>query len=110
MVLIARAIAQNSKILVMDEPSSNLDFGNGIRVMKLCQDLARQGYLVFQSTHNPQHAFSYGDEALVLENGKITVQGPPDLCLTEEVLSRIYQIPVKISSIPESPHKICIPL
>lgn len=110
MTLIARAIAQNTRILIMDEPSSNLDFGNGVRVMKLCQKLARDGYLIIQSTHNPQHVFSYADEVVVLEDGKISVQGIPEQCLDERVLSRIYQIPTKLFTFPECKQKICVAL
>lgn len=110
MALIARAIAQNTRILVMDEPSSNLDFGNGVRVMKLCQKLAHQGYLIIQSTHNPQHVFSYADEVLVLEDGKISVQGDPAKCLDEEILSRIYQIPTRLFCCSEFQQKICVAL
>ena len=110
LVLIARAIAQNSKILLMDEPASNLDFGNGIRIMKLCRELTRNGYLIIQSTHNPQHALSYAGQVIVLDGGRIVAKGTPAESLTEEVLNHIYQVPVKLIQAPECDQKICISL
>jgi iron complex transport system ATP-binding protein len=57
LVLIARALAQRAQILVMDEPTANLDYGNQVRVMEHITNLSRRGYGVLLSTHNPEHAF-----------------------------------------------------
>jgi ABC-type cobalamin/Fe3+-siderophores transport systems, ATPase components len=109
LVLIARAIAQQTKILIMDEPCSNLDYGNQIRVMKSVKALAKQGYLVIQSTHNPEHVFLFADEALVMQDGKIGAKGPPGEILTEELLRQVYGIYVNLHEIPERNLKFCIP-
>jgi iron complex transport system ATP-binding protein len=69
MVLIARAIAQQTRIIIMDEPCSNLDYGNQIKVLKTIKELAKQGYLIIQSTHNPEHVFLFSDEVLVIMDG-----------------------------------------
>ena len=109
LVLIARAIAQQTKILIMDEPCSNLDYGNQIKVMKSVKDLAKQGYLVIQSTHNPEHVFLFADEVLVMLEGKTGAKGPPGEILTEELLQRIYDIRVNLHEIGERNLKLCIP-
>lgn len=109
LVLIARAIAQQAKILIMDEPCSNLDYGNQIKVMKSVKDLARQGYLVVQSTHNPEHVFLFADEVLVMLDGKAGAKGPPDAILTEELLQRVYGIRVNLHEIERRNLKFCIP-
>jgi iron complex transport system ATP-binding protein len=57
LVLIARAVAQDAPILIMDEPTASLDYGNQIRVLEEIRQLANRGYLVLISTHNPQHIF-----------------------------------------------------
>ena len=88
MVLIARAIAQQTKIIIMDEPCSNLDYGNQIKVMKSVKNLAKQGYLVIQSTHNPEHVFLFADEVLVILDGKVGAKGSADQILTEELLKK----------------------
>ncbi len=71
LVYIARAIAQNSKIIVMDEPTSALDYGNQLRVLRLVKNLTAKGYTLLVSTHNPQHALSFSDKILALYNGRV---------------------------------------
>lgn len=57
MVLIARALTQEPDILIMDEPTSNLDFGNQVRVLKQISDLAKKGLAIVMTSHFPDHAF-----------------------------------------------------
>lgn len=109
MVLIARALAQKARIFLMDEPCANLDYGNQIRVMEQLAALSREGYLVVQSTHNPEHAFLFADQVLVLADGKTDAFGPPESILTEELLETIYQIPIHLHTIPGSSTRICVP-
>lgn len=99
LVLIARALAQQSRILIMDEPTANLDYGNQLRVMRKVRKLADQGYLVLLSTHAPEHAFLYADRALVLQDGMATQYGPPREAVTEEVIRQIYGVEVEIRSV-----------
>ena len=75
LVLIARALVQNSDILIMDEPTANLDYGNQFRIMEKVKKLAEQGYLVILSTHNPEHALLFADQVLVLKNNNIVLSG-----------------------------------
>lgn len=60
LVLIARAIAQQAKLLIMDEPTSSLDFGNQIRVLEKIKQLQKQNIALIISTHNPQQAAFLG--------------------------------------------------
>lgn len=108
LVLIARAIAQQAKILIMDEPCSNLDYGNQIRVMETLCKLSQMGYLVIQSTHNPEHAYLYADQAMVLINRKIAALGTPGLVLTEPVLKEMYGIDIPLYQVGND-YNICIP-
>ena len=109
MTLIARAIAQQTKMLIMDEPCSNLDYGNQIRVMKSVKRLAEQGYLVIQSTHNPEHAFLFADEVLVMLDGQVGGIGQAEEILTEELLQEVYGIRIRLHEITESRIKMCVP-
>ncbi|MGO5053072.1 ABC transporter ATP-binding protein [Lachnospiraceae bacterium LCP25S3_G4] len=109
MVLIARAIAQQARILIMDEPCSSLDYGNQIRIMEMTKRLAEQGYLILQSTHNPEHALLYADQVMVLDEGVIRQFGEPNEVLTEDVLGHIYGIDISLCDIGWDNRKVCIP-
>lgn len=98
MVLIARAICQASRALIMDEPTANLDFGNQARVMELCCSLAREGYAVLLSTHNPQHALWYADRAVALKDGQVLAQGESRSIITEGLIGALYGIKANMAS------------
>lgn len=111
LVLIARALAQNAPLLVMDEPTASLDLGNAIRVMEMVHTLAHEGYGIMLSTHDPNQALRYGTHALVLGDGTVQSFGPPETTITAEVLSQIYGIPMEIVSLSTGgpPHQFCVP-
>ena len=111
MVLIARALAQKTPLLVMDEPTASLDYGNGVRVMEMVCSLAEDGYGIMLSTHDPDQVLRYGSQALVLGAGRVRSFGPPETALTSEVLSDIYRTPIEIVSLPadNGPHRVCVP-
>jgi len=96
LALIARALAQKSRILVMDEPTANLDYGNQYRVMRQIKRLAESGYLVVLSTHNPEHALLYSDKVLVLKDGKAMMFGEPEVVLNPETIETIYGVSVEL--------------
>ena len=96
LVLIARALAQQAKIIIMDEPTSNLDYGNQLMVLSQMKSLCKDGKLVFLSSHNPQHAMSYADEVLILHHGKVQGQGTPEQVITKEMIHQVYGVDVTI--------------
>ena len=87
LVLLARAIAQQAKLLVMDEPSANLDFGNKLRVMKTVKSLTDDGYTIIQSTHDPDQAYLYSDKILALYGGKVLAWGTPRDTISNSLIS-----------------------
>ena len=99
LALIARALAQKSRILVMDEPTANLDYGNQFRVMRQVNQLAKQNYLVVLSTHNPEHALLYADKALVLKEGVAMMYGEPETVLSPAMIKTVYGVSVEIQRI-----------
>lgn len=109
MVLIARALAQKAPILIMDEPCSNLDYGNQIRLLKKLKQLSALGYLVLLSTHNPEHAFLFADKVLVLHQGNAMALGKPQEVLTSSLLEKIYNIPIQLYASSDIPQPVCIP-
>ena len=96
LVLIARAVAQDAPILIMDEPCASLDYGNQIRVLEQIRSLADQGYLVLFSTHNPQHVFLYADDVLLISGHTAYAYGPPHEVLSESLLTHVYGIPIRL--------------
>ncbi|MDO5847333.1 MAG: ABC transporter ATP-binding protein [Methanocorpusculum sp.] len=111
LVLIARALVQDAKILIMDEPTANLDYGNQFRVMCRVEALAHEGYVVILSTHNPEHAFLYANRVLILNGGEVIADGAPDAVLDEEMMHRVYGIDVSIKEISneDGAHRVCVP-
>ncbi|MEN6417820.1 MAG: ABC transporter ATP-binding protein [Clostridiaceae bacterium] len=94
LVLIARALAQNSKTLLMDEPTASLDYGNQSLVLRQVRKLADEGYTVLLSTHNPQHALWYADMAVALHDGTIAAFGIPGDVVDAALIEKLYGVEV----------------
>ena len=109
LALIARAIAQQAKILVMDEPSASLDYGNKLRLMETVKGLTRQGYTVIQSTHDPDQAYLYSDQILALYDGKLLARGTPRETISSSLISRLYGVDVEVCSMHRDDVRVCIP-
>ena len=92
MVLVARALSQQSDVLIMDEPTSALDYGNQLRILELVRELAQEGYAVLLSTHNPQHALTYATRILALSQGRVAALGAPDEALTPQLVKTLYGV------------------
>lgn len=93
LVLIARALAQEPKLLIMDEPTSNLDFGNQIRVLEHIRNLVTYSNIgLIMTTHHPNHVFLCGTEVVLMKNGEIFKSGDPSKIMTEENLKEIYGV------------------
>lgn len=96
MVLIARALVQQARILVMDEPTSNLDYGNQTRVFEILRKLAGEGYLIILSTHNPQQVLFYADRVLALQEGKVLAAGKTEEVMTSELIKELYHMEAEL--------------
>jgi ABC-type cobalamin/Fe3+-siderophores transport system ATPase subunit len=97
LVLIARALAQEPRVLIMDEPSSHLDFGNQARLLSLIKTLVLECDLaVLMSSHFPNHAFACASRVGLIKDGRLAALGSPAEVLTETSLEDIYGIPVRI--------------
>ncbi len=95
-VLIARALAQGARILLMDEPTAALDLGQQTRLMTLLAGLAGDGHAILMSTHQPDLALRWFNRAVLLHQGAVLSDGPPHATLTAETLSRLYRIDVEL--------------
>jgi iron complex transport system ATP-binding protein len=108
MVLIARALVQDTRTLVLDEPTASLDYGNQVRIIGEIARLARSGYGVVLSTHNPDHAFAVADNVMLMHDGGIVASGRPGDVLAVERLSAVYGVPMSIRRL-EGNLTVCVP-
>lgn len=114
LVLIARALAQQPEILVMDEPTSNLDFGNQIRMLRHIRRLTQGGKIgVIMTTHFPDHAFLCASKVAVMGKGNAFLSGPPDEVITRRMLKQTYGVDVRVIETKDhldNKLKVCIPV
>lgn len=108
LVLVARALAQEAPLLVMDEPTASLDFGNQALVLSEIRRLADRGLGIVLSTHDPDHAFAVGDRVALLQDGRIREIGPPGTVLTDASLSAVYGVEVRVETLG-SGRRVCVP-
>lgn len=114
MVLLARALAQETKILVLDEPTTYLDVANQERVLSTVRELADdEGLTVIAILHDPNHAFAFADQVLLLANvagteAPSTIEwGPPATALTPASMRAAYGIDVEV--VRGSTHDLVVP-
>lgn len=112
MALFASAIVQEPELLLLDEPTSHLDFGNQIKVLKTVKNLAEEkGISIIMATHAPEHAFLAGNLAALLKGGRMCAWGPPASAITEESVCDVFGVKVKIADIDKGRGiKSCTPL
>jgi iron complex transport system ATP-binding protein len=96
LVLIARTIAQQPDIILLDEPTSHLDLKNQALVLSMVNRLAARGMTVMMSSHLPNHALQYCSKAALMYGGGLSAVGRPGDVISEDSLRRVYGIDVKI--------------
>ncbi len=97
LVLLARALAQEAQVLLLDEPTAHLDFRNRHVVLSTIRDLAvRLGLTVIMTVHDPNDAMQYADRVGLLIDGGLIALGSPDEVLTADNLGRLYGMPIEV--------------
>jgi ABC transporter related len=114
MVLLARALTQDAKILIMDEPTANLDYSNQVKMLETIKQLVNEGYGILMTSHFPDHAFLTESRVILMKGGKKLYDGNPDEIITTESLTNLYQTSVEVSEINikayEKSIKVCVPI
>jgi iron complex transport system ATP-binding protein len=102
-VMIARALAQEPEILLLDEPSAFLDLKHQVQVFELLRRLNRERALtIVAALHDVNFAALFFPRLVMLRDGMIDCDGPPDDVLTEETIERVYGIRVKVQNDPDA--------
>lgn len=108
LVLIARALMQDARILILDEPTSFLDYSNQMLVLEKALELSKKGYSCLYSTHNPDLALAYSTKVLAMDKGRIAFMKKPAELEGSDMLSRIYGRPLSVERTANG-RLICVP-
>jgi len=109
-VIIARALAGEPEVLLLDEPTSNLDMKYQLEIQRIIRDLRAKGMIIILATHDLTFAYRISDKILMLNCGKVFAAGKPGEVLTPEYIQEVYGVKPLIMTeyklvIPEEIHK-----
>lgn len=113
MTLVARALTQEPKILVMDEPTANLDYGNKVLVLECIQSLAQRGICTIFTTHDPEQALLLNAKTVMLFPDQKAAFGPAAEVVTKKNLREAYQATIQVVEILNEdgiPVRVCLPV
>lgn len=103
LVLLARALTQQPRLLLLDEPMAHLDLGNKFRLLNLIRKLHGQGISILFTGHDPDVAAGIATQVLLLQSGNRYRIGPPESILTGEILTEVYGLPIKVLLVEGKP-------
>ncbi len=96
LILIARALVQEPKVLLLDEPTSHLDFKNRVVVLKILKEISKDGIAVIMSEHDPNIASLFSDKVLLMKKGEIVGYGPTGDILTPANIMNVYGLSIEV--------------
>ncbi len=109
LALIARALAQGGKLMILDEPTAFLDFRNQVRILEMVSKLTSSGGReALLSLHDPNHALLYCGRVCVLNGGEVVAEGSAREVITEEVIEKVYGVRVVFTEV--GGRRILVPL
>ena len=107
-VTIARALTQQPQIILLDEPTAHLDYGNQFRVVQMIAQLADEGYALIMTTHNPDHAIILNGKVAILNREGVLGVGQDSDTLSGETLSELYGLSIKTVYDPDAGRNVCV--
>jgi iron complex transport system ATP-binding protein len=111
LVMFARVLAQEPSLLLLDEPTSHLDFGNQIRLLRTIRKLSGTGLPIIMTSHFPDHAFLVSSKVALMRKGEFIDLGTPERVMTDDNLERVYNVKVKVIHLDSGiDRKICVPV
>lgn len=106
---IARAIVQQSDVIILDEPTNHLDYGNQLKILKILKELASRGYGIIWTTHMPDHALMIGGRSAVLHHDGTLELGNADEIITPERMSALYGAELCRAYVESAGREACVP-
>jgi len=107
-VTIARALTQKPQLILLDEPTAHLDYGNQYRVVQMIKELSTEGYAVIMTTHNPEHAVILNGKVAILDREGVLGVGQAADTLNGETLSKLYGLQIKTVFDEDAQRNICV--
>lgn len=110
LALIARALSQEPRIMILDEPTSHLDLGNQVRILRVVKSLSEAGMGIIMATHVPDHAFIVATEVAIMNHGGLSQKGTPESVITDGNMRDAYGVDVKVLRVAGGvERKACFP-
>lgn len=107
-VLIARALVQEARLILLDEPVAGLDFGHQLRLLERLRQLAADGLAILTTSHHPEQALAGANRAWVLHERQLIADGPPHQVIDAALMQRLYGVPVR--QIDSAHYRFFVPL
>lgn len=108
-VWLAMALAQQTPLLLLDEPTTFLDLAHQFEVLDLCAELHERGRTIVAVLHDLNHACRYATELIVMKAGSIVAQGPPGPVMTESLVEDVFAVPCRVMDDPETGTPMVVP-
>ena len=106
-VWIAMALAQDTKVLFLDEPTTYLDVRYQLQILKLIQKLNREyGITIVMVLHDINQSLYYSDEIIAMKDGRMIAHGLPEEIITKELVKEVYGVDLTIQSVDGKPFVI----
>ncbi len=100
-VILASALAQEPKVLLLDEPTTFLDIKHQLIIQRILSELCRKGLLVVAATHDLNLASSYSDRVVALERGRVVADAEPREALTAGIIREVFGVEAVTEAGPE---------
>lgn len=108
-VWIAMALAQQTPLLLLDEPTTYLDIAHQIEVLDLCARLHEEGRTVVAVLHDLNHAARYATHMIAMRDGRIVAEGAPAAVVTSELVEEVFRLPCRVIDCPETGTPLVVP-
>ncbi|MCM2389690.1 ABC transporter ATP-binding protein [Streptomyces sp. CWNU-1] len=109
-VWVAMVLAQQTPLLLLDEPTTFLDIAHQIELLELFTDLHRSGHTLVAVLHDLNHAARYATHLVAMRDGRVIAEGPPAEVMTADLVHEVFELPCRVVPDPETGTPMVVPL